>query len=84
MDDALLRGTVEELHRLRVGRHRLGPGGGTHLPERGPQGASVGTVLNGAGTTLTHTLGSGLDTGHGNLGNGEVRSGTLRKLSPKK
>jgi len=44
----------------------------------------MGAVLNGAGTTLAHTLGSGLDTGHGNLGNGEVVPETLRKLSPKK
>ena len=45
----------------------------------------MGAVLNGAGTTLAHTLGSGLDTGHGNLGNLEkFVPETLRKLSRKK
>jgi hypothetical protein len=28
----------------------------------------VSPVVNGSSTTLTHALGSGLNTGHGNLG----------------
>ncbi len=84
MDDALLGGAVEKLHRLGVGGRRLGSGGSTYLPERRPQLASVGAVLNGAGTALAHTLGSGLDTGHGNLGSGEVRSGNALEAEPEK
>ena len=84
MDDTLLGRAVQELHGFGVGGGGLGTGGGTDFPERRPELASMSTVVNGAGTTLAHTLGSGLDTGHGNLGHGEVRSGIDPELSPKK
>jgi hypothetical protein len=84
MDDAFLGGAVEQLHRFGVGGGGLGTGGGTDFPERRPELASMGTVVNGAGTTLAHTLGGGLDTGHGNLGHGEVRSGIDPEAEPEK
>jgi hypothetical protein len=43
----------------------------------------MGAVLYGTGTTLTHTLGSRLDTGHGNLGNWKFVPEMLRKVSRK-
>lgn len=84
MDDALLGSAVKQLHGLGVRGGRFGTRGRTDFPERRPQLASMGAVVNGTGTTLTHTLGSGLDTGHGNLGNGEVRSGIAPEAEPEK
>jgi hypothetical protein len=84
MDDALLSGAVEQLHSFGVGGGGLGTGGGTDFSKRRPELASMGTVVNGAGTTLAHTLGSGLDTGHGNLGYGEIRSGIDPEAEPEK
>jgi hypothetical protein len=84
MDDALLGGTIEKLHGFDVGSGGLGPGGGPYFSEGRPELASMGSVVNGAGTTLAHTLGSGLDTGHGNLGHGEVRSGIDPEAEPEK
>ena len=84
MDDALLGSAIKKFHGLGVRCRRFGSGGGTDFPERCPQLASMGAVVNGAGSTLAHTLGSGLDTGHGNLGNGEVRSGIAPEAEPEK
>jgi hypothetical protein len=68
VNDALLGGTIQKLDGFCVRGDRLRAGCSTHLPERGPEGTPVRTVLNGAGATLTHALCGGLDTGQGNLG----------------
>lgn len=84
MDNALLGGAVQKLHRLGIGGSGLGPGGSTHFPERRAELAAVGAVVDGTGTALAHTLGSGFDTGHGNLVTEKFCSGIAPEAEPEK
>lgn len=68
VNDAFLGGTIQKLDGFRIRGNCPGPRCSTNLPERGAEGTPVGAVVDGAGTTLTHALGGGLDTGQGNLG----------------
>jgi Zn-dependent protease len=82
MNDALAAGPVEELHRLVVGHLGLGPGSTAHLLERAPELAPLGSIEHGAGAALAHTLGGGLDSGHGNLGRQLNQSGRGPEAEP--
>src|SRR5688500_8687027 len=72
--DVLLGRAVEQLYGFRVGLSSLRAGGGPHSPECRAECAPLGTVLDRAGTTLTHALRGGLDTGLGYLSIGKVAS----------
>src|ERR671911_1654162 len=81
--DVLLRSSVEELDGLSVCCRSIGSRCRTNLSQSSTERATVGAVLNGPGTALTHTFCGGSDTGDSHLRSWKVGSGTLRKRSRK-
>ena len=64
VNDALVAGPVEQLHRFSIGGLGLGTGRRTDLLERAAQLAAVRAIERGPGTGLAHALGGGPDSGH--------------------
>jgi hypothetical protein len=83
MDDALLAGPIKQLDCIGVSSRSVCSRGGSDLLEGGPELTPVSAVLFGAGTSLTHALCSGPDTGHGNLGDRWIAPESLRSSGGK-
>src|SRR4051794_33828232 len=77
VDDVLLAGTVEQLDRVGVRRLGIGPRCRANLSESGSQLTPLGTIGGSPHSGLAHTLGGGLDSGHGNLSQWVVPPGAV-------